>query len=43
MHVGKITHHDLENYEEFMKSDVFNEVEELARRMDLLIRYGNAS
>jgi hypothetical protein len=26
-----------------MKSDVFNEVEELARRMDLLIRYGNAS
>ena len=41
--VGKISSKDLENYEEFMKSDIFREIEITAREMSLLTRYGNAS
>jgi len=41
--IGKITKKDLENYEAFMTSDVFQEVENTARQIALFTRYGNSS
>ncbi|MEI6774142.1 MAG: hypothetical protein WCL18_05065 [bacterium] len=41
--VGKITHKDLENYEEFMQSEMFHEIEMTSWQMALLTRYGNSS
>lgn len=43
MLVGKLTHKDLQNYDEFMQSDIFHEIEMTARQIELLIIYGNAS
>ena len=43
MYVGKVTAREIENYEEFKHSVVFNEIEEFSWRLWLLIRYGNAS
>lgn len=41
--VGKITYKDLENYEEFMQSEIFHEIEITSWQMALLTRYGNSS
>lgn len=41
--IGKVSHKDLENYDEFMKSDAFHEIEVTAWQIALFARYGNSS
>jgi hypothetical protein len=38
-----VSHKDLENYDEFMKSDAFHEIEVTAWQIALFARYGNSS
>ena len=41
--IGKISHQDIEDYEEFIQSKIFHEIEVTAREIALFTRYGNSS
>jgi len=40
--IGKITFSDIQNYDEFMRSSIFEEIFQLGRKIDDISKYGNS-